>query len=94
VSGIAKRFLFALSLLLVLAAFTGMAAAAMPEMAETVAEEAEQMETEGEVLPDFTPLSPPKTPQPRTAELSARAFNTHDYFRTGIFPEILTPPPL
>jgi hypothetical protein len=94
VSGPLNRFVQALSLLLVLAAFMGITAAAIPEMAETFIEGARQTESTDEVLPDFTPPSPPNPIEARTTELSASTFITHDDFRTGIYPEILTPPPL
>jgi hypothetical protein len=52
-SGPLNRFVQALSLLLVLAAFMGTTAASMPEVTETFAEELEQLESMDEVLPDF-----------------------------------------
>jgi hypothetical protein len=89
-----NRFVQALSLLLVLAAFMGITKASMPKVTETFAEELEQMESMDEVLPDFALPCPPNRIEIKTTGPSAILFPSDDDFRTGIFPEILTPPPL
>lgn len=94
VYGVTRKLFFALSLLLVFAAFTILASASRSGAKDALAQEAEELETAGEFLPD---LVQPDAPAPFDANRvlpSEIAHKSDDALKTGIFPEIVTPPPL